>query len=143
MKKIIKYILLSSNFNITDLHSCQNPEGRSGLCINIRNCSALLNLLQSYPQNQKVINFLRSSVCGFKDRDPWVCCPTDINGGNTGDTGNTGNDLEGDQGRGEITNTAYGPLYPPDCGFSNVSLRRIVGGEPASLGESDFYAKEV
>lgn len=100
----------------------------------------LLNLLQSNPQNSEVGNFLRSSVCGFEGRDPQVCCPASINGGNTGNdnTGNTGNDLQGDQGRSEITNTVYGPLYPPDCGFSNVSLRRIVGGEPASLGTNDF-----
>lgn len=60
-----------------------------------------------------------------------VCCPFDRNDGNTG---NTDNDLDVDQSRKEITNTAYGPLYPPDCGFSNLTLRRIVGGEPASLG---------
>ncbi|CAL1684473.1 unnamed protein product [Lasius platythorax] len=116
--------------------SCQNPQGQPGICINIRNCQVLLNLLQSNPQNPEVGNFLRSSVCGFEGRDPQVCCPATINGGNTGNdnTGNTGNDLQGDQGRSEITNTVYGPLYPPDCGFSNVSLRRIVGGEPASLG---------
>lgn len=102
----------------------------------------LLNLLQSNSQDPAVGNFLRSSVCGFEGRDPQVCCPTDINGGNTGNTGNAGNQ-DGDQGRSEITNTVYGPLYPPDCGFSNVSLRRIVGGEPASLGTNDFYAREI
>lgn len=103
----------------------------------------LLNLLQSNSQDPAVVNFLRSSVCGFEGRDPRVCCPNNINGGNTGNTGNTGNNLEDDQGRSEITNTVYGPLHPPDCGFSNVSLRRIVGGEPASLGTNDFYAKET
>ncbi|XP_025263601.1 venom protease-like [Camponotus floridanus] len=113
---------------------CQNPQGRPGICINIKNCAPLLNLLQTNSQNPEIANFLRSSLCGFEGRDPQVCCPTDINGGNTGGTENTGNNFEGEQGRGEITNTVYGPLYPPDCGFSNISLRRVVGGSPAALG---------
>lgn len=103
----------------------------------------LLNLLQSNSQDPAVGNFLRSSVCGFEGKDPKVCCPPDTNGGNTDNTGNADNNLDGDQGRSEITNTVYGPLYPPDCGFSNVTLRRIVGGEPASLGMNDFYTREI
>lgn len=131
--------MLNSNSDVTGL--CQNPQGQPGTCINIRNCAVLLNLLQTESQNPQVVNFLRSSVCGFEGRNPRVCCPTGINGGNTDDSGNAGNNLEGDQGRGEITNTVYGPLYPPDCGFSNVSLRRIVGGEPAALGTNNFYVR--
>ncbi|XP_068973413.1 venom protease-like [Bombus flavifrons] len=30
--------------------------------------------------------------------------------------------------------TSYGPLRPPDCGFSNVTHTRVVGGKPAKLG---------
>lgn len=131
--------MLNSNFNVTGL--CQNPQGQPGTCINIRNCAVLLNLLQTSSQNPQVGNFLRSSVCGFDGGDPLVCCPN--NGGNTNDSGNSGNNLEGDQGRSEITNTVYGPLYPPDCGFSNVSLRRIVGGEPAALGTNNFYVRRA
>jgi len=109
--------------------TCQNPQGQLGTCISIRLCPALLDLLKSNPQDPQTGNFLRASVCGYQGSDPWVCCPSSpsINGGNTD------NDSEGDRGR-EITNTPYGPLYPPNCGFSNVTLRRIVGGEPASLG---------
>lgn len=117
------------------IDTCQNPQGQLGTCINIRSCTLLLNLLKSNPQNPQVGSFLRASVCGYKDNDPWVCCPSGIDGGNTG---GTDNGLDGDRGRKEITNTVYGPLYPPNCGFSNVTLRRIVGGEPASLGANDF-----
>ncbi|XP_012526355.1 venom protease [Monomorium pharaonis] len=107
---------------------CQNPQGQLGTCINIRSCAFLLDLLKSNSQNPQVGNFLRASVCGYENqgRDPWVCCP--YNGRRTD------NGLEGDRDHKEITNTAYGPLYPPNCGYSNATLRRIVGGEPAPLG---------
>jgi len=107
--------------------TCQNPKGQPGICINIKSCTLLLNLLKSNAQDPQVGNFLRASVCGYENSDPFVCCPSSINGG-------TDNGSEGDQDQKEIINTAYGPLYPPNCGYSNVTLRRVVGGEPASLG---------
>jgi hypothetical protein len=130
--------LLKSSFDVTDL--CQNPLQQRGICINIRNCSMLLNLLQSSSQDPTVGNFLRSSVCGYEGGDPRVCCPSDTGGGNTDDTENS-NDRSRNK---EIMNTVYGPLYPPDCGSNNVSLRRIVGGQPASLGKkiNKFYVKK-
>jgi len=133
--------LLKLSFDVTD---CQNPQGQFGICINIRNCSMLLNLLQSSSQDPTVGNFLRSSVCGYEGGDPRVCCPSDTGGRNTDDTRNTNSNVNGDQDHKEITNTIYGPLYPPDCGANNVSLRRIVGGQPASLGKeiNKFYVKE-
>lgn len=117
--------LLNSNSDLYVTDTCQNPQGQQGICINIRKCSSLLNLLQSNPQDPQVGNYLRSSVCGYEGTDPLVCCPRD---------GGTGEDV--DRGsRQEIVTTQYGPLYPPECGYSNVTLRRIVGGEPALLGK--------
>lgn len=81
--------------------------------------------MQSNSQDPQVGNFLRSSVCGYEGKDPRVCCPSN------GDTGN-GVDRGGQQ---EITSTEYGPLYPVECGYSNVTKHRIVGGEPALLGK--------
>lgn len=107
---------------------CRNPQGQSGACINIRRCPLLLDLLQSNSRNPAAVNFLRSSVCGFEGTDPVVCCPFDTN------SGDAGNNLDADRGPKEITNTAYGPLYPPECGFSNITRHRIVGGLPADLG---------
>lgn len=137
LKKFINCIIIVCiffKFEFCYVDTCQNPQGQLGTCISIRSCPALLNLLKSNSQDPQIGNFLRASVCGYQGNDPWVCCPS-INGGNTGNNGNNG--LEGDRGR-EITNTPYGPLYPPNCGFSNVTLRRVVGGEPASLGIIDF-----
>ncbi|XP_011647067.1 venom serine protease Bi-VSP-like [Pogonomyrmex barbatus] len=107
---------------------CQNPEGQPGICINIKSCTVLLNLLKTKSQDPVVGNFLRASLCGFIGNDPLVCCPSDTDAGGT-------NGLEDNRdNRKEITNTPYGPLLPPYCGFSNVTLRRIVGGDPAPLG---------
>ncbi|XP_011167330.1 venom protease [Solenopsis invicta] len=112
--------------------ACQNPQGQLGICVNIRECPLLFNLLKENSGDPQVGNFLRASVCGYQGRDPMVCCPSSNNGGNTG---GTDNGLEGDRGRKEIANTPYGPLYPPDCGLSNAThFRRIVNGEPALLG---------
>ncbi|XP_012231729.1 venom protease-like [Linepithema humile] len=130
MYSILSVSLLYALITLTYCQGpCQNPQGQPGACINIRTCPQLLNLLQTNSQNPAVGNFLRSSVCGFEGRDPMVCCPFGTNDGNTG---NTGNDLDADRDR--VTNTAYGPLYPPECGYSNLTLRRVVGGEPATLG---------
>ncbi|KYQ50711.1 Proclotting enzyme, partial [Trachymyrmex zeteki] len=107
--------------------TCENPEGQLGTCINIRSCTLLLNLLKSDPQNPQVGNFLRASVCGFEGSDPRVCCPSNING-------ETDNDSQGNGNHEEITNTQYGPLHPPYCGYSNATLNKIVGGIPAKLG---------
>lgn len=106
---------------------CQNPQGRSGVCVNIKNCQELLKLL-SNSQDSTVRNFLRASVCGFEGRDPQVCCPSSRS------NGNTGGNVDGDRGSKGTIKTAYGPLHPPECGYTNVTLRRIVGGEPALLG---------
>lgn len=127
---VLHIILLNSHYIDG---KCQNPQGQLGTCVSIKSCPSLLNLLKSNSQNQQVANFLRASVCGFQGRDPWVCCPS----GSDGTGGNTGGTDNGDRGRTGITNTTYGPLYPPACGFGDAKLRRVVGGEPATLGTND------
>ncbi|XP_020292830.1 venom protease-like [Pseudomyrmex gracilis] len=127
--------LLSTLILSTHSQECENPEGLIGTCINIKTCPVLLNLLKSNAQDPSVRNFLRSSLCGFEGKDPKVCCPTGRNDENIdSNTGNNNGNADGDRDRKEITNTRYGPLYPPQCGYSNVTFHRVVGGEPASLG---------
>lgn len=111
--------------------SCRNTQGQLGVCINIRQCPALLNLLKLYSQDPSIGNYLRSNVCGYESNDPRLCCPIGT-GESTG--GGTGNDMDVDRDPKGVPSTEYGPLYPFECGFSNVSRRRIVGGEAAPLG---------
>ncbi|XP_011701245.1 PREDICTED: venom protease-like [Wasmannia auropunctata] len=96
---------------IPSMHSqdtCRNPQGYVGTCINIKSCTSLFNLLKLNKENPQVLEFLRASICGYEGNDPKVCCPS--------------------------SKSEYGPLYPPECGFSNVIPQRIVGGTPAPLG---------
>lgn len=56
---------------------CMTPDNKNGICIKIKSCNPLLNLLQKEKPrpSQATINFLRKSHCGFDGNDPVVCCP--------------------------------------------------------------------
>lgn len=77
-------------------------------------------------------DFLRSSVCGYEGLDPRVCCPLN----SVSPPAPT-----------ELTTskliTSYGPLYPDECGFSNTTHTRVVGGIPAKLGQSINVFKQI
>lgn len=101
--------------------SCTTPLGEAGTCIGIRQCQSLLNILLT--QGNAAGNFLRSSVCGYEGFDPRVCCP-----------GNPETSSEPSGPYETIESSSYGPLYPDQCGFSNTTHTRVVGGIPAKLG---------
>lgn len=80
-------------------------------------CSSDLLLQQ---QGRAAGNYLRQSLCVLENGNPIVCCPMDNSD---------------DRDSKEISGTsAYGPLLPPNCGYSNSSHNRVVGGVPAKLG---------
>ncbi|KAG8283297.1 serine-type endopeptidase activity protein [Homalodisca vitripennis] len=92
--------------------SCQTPSGSPGRCINIRNCSELLELLVKNEQ----IPHIRSSQCGFENTDPKVCCPSGTSSRSVVLPGR------------EI------------CGLSPANGRRVVNGHPAELGAWPWMA---
>lgn len=53
---------------------CSTPENNPGLCINIRNCPAVIQLFSIRPVPSDIQNYLRSLQCGFEGRTPKVCC---------------------------------------------------------------------
>ncbi|XP_076289829.1 melanization protease 1-like [Lasioglossum baleicum] len=54
---------------------CSTPENRPGLCINARNCPAVVQLCKTHrPLTREIQNYLRSLQCGFEGRTPKVCC---------------------------------------------------------------------
>ncbi|KZC09758.1 Venom protease [Dufourea novaeangliae] len=65
-------------------------------------------------------NYLRASLCFNQPRNPIVCCPL--------------NNTEPPRDGKVVQDNTYGPLYPPQCGYSNASHTRVVGGIPAQLG---------
>ncbi|XP_015174244.1 PREDICTED: venom protease-like [Polistes dominula] len=105
---------------------CINPLGAKGVCINIRKCPILIQLLQA--QKPETINFLRSSQCGLDGSDPRVCCPTNVNENNSNESNSNESNSQ------EIQGTSYGPLTPPVCGKSSKDNDRIVNGVPSTLG---------
>lgn len=105
--------------------TCQNIRGERGVCINIRRCQPILEILQN--QGRAAAEYLRSTVCGYEGRNPRVCCPLNNNNDNN-NVNNDNNDVD------DIQVSQYGPLKPPQCGSSNVSLTRVVGGVKAKLG---------
>lgn len=122
------------------------PNSALGMCIGIRSCPPLLNLLQAKPYDTAAIDFLRRSQCGFAGRDPRVCCPIqnpqlDIpardelsfpNNPRPTDSieepttpGNNDANLQYDP--------SSNPLLPTDCG--KELTQRIFGGEKTDLDE--------
>lgn len=116
LMKILPYDVLAQ-----DGPSCVNPLGANGICINIRKCPILLQVLQA--QRPETINFLRASLCGYEGSDPRVCCPNNVNENNNNEPDSQ-----------ETENTPYGPLTPPICGKSYKDNDRIVNGVPSTLG---------
>ncbi|XP_046615531.1 venom protease-like isoform X1 [Neodiprion virginianus] len=102
---------------------CTTPSGEGGTCINIRRCQSLLDILLT--QGNAAGNYLRSSVCGFEGLDPRVCCPS-------GSQSMTSAPLTTPMAGRQVA--SYGPLYPNECGLSNATYTRVVGGIPAKLG---------
>lgn len=98
---------------------CTTPNNQTGKCLGIRVCKPLLEMLQT--QGQAAVDFLRRSVCKYENNNPIVCCPNE----------------QSREDRGILEENEYGPLRPPQCGFSNISHTRVVGGKPAELGT--FY----
>lgn len=131
-KNIVAYIqwyillqLCTLNGILSD--TCLTPQQKAGSCIKIRNCQFLLNILRT--EGEAAGDFLRKSVCRYEGKDPIVCCPTNVNENGNNENGNSGIYKESQQF-----------LYPPQCGFSNVSYSRVVGGIPAEVGDWPWIA---
>lgn len=140
--------------------NCVMPNRAPGLCVGIRNCPPLLNLLQARPLQSGTVDFLRESQCGFEGSDPRVCCPIQSgSGGGGGEDGYENRDGgshstnpstfgqqdfggNNDNGNGNDANLQYdlsnNPLLPTDCG-KDLS-QRIVGGERTELDEFPWMA---
>jgi len=111
---------------------CTTPRGYNGFCTELRQCPLLQALL--YSTSPSALNYLRKSICGPYQPynslvQPKVCCP-----------------YSADAGLVENTAPIFGqrPVPPPrpsklsslpaQCGYTNATRIRIVGGEEAPLG---------
>ncbi|XP_045481554.1 venom protease-like [Harmonia axyridis] len=124
---------------------CETPNQEPGACISIYQCAPLLNLLKTQSRNPEAVAFLRNSVCFRNGNVPIVCCPTQrvrtpnpfLNPDPSPSTNNAIDPVTDNPYNPPITpSTTSGKLLrKPDCGFSNETNSRIVGGIPAKLGE--------
>ncbi|KAK0182004.1 hypothetical protein PV327_000179 [Microctonus hyperodae] len=131
IKFFIIHILLFGSLNaqswVND-DNCVTPNNVSGLCINIRQCPPLLQILVNRPMTPEGVQFLRNSQCGFEGNDPKVCCPIVNN-----QTPSTTSEEPNQPGPRNTNINLENPLLPDDCG-RDISLR-IVGGERADIDE--------
>ncbi|XP_060537059.1 venom protease-like isoform X2 [Cylas formicarius] len=110
---------------------CETPQQQYGLCVEIKQCKYLLDILRA-GITAEIATYLRSFSCGFSGNTPLVCCPqTNVR--------NPIDDVEVpiDQDQDDDNKQIGEPVQlsrSPDCGFSNVSFPRIVGGLNAKLG---------
>ncbi|KAJ8953228.1 hypothetical protein NQ318_015807 [Aromia moschata] len=120
---------------LTRWHPCYTPRDQYGLCINIKKCAVLIQMLKTQSGDPAVREYLRSSTCGYEGSTPMVCCPQST----------VKSDPDVKEGReiddsSDENTTTEGPKEPaeqplpnvPDCGFSNVTNARVVGGQPAA-----------
>lgn len=120
---------------------CNTPVGSPGVCISIKSCEPLLDVLRAQSGNPEVRNYLRKSACGFLGTVPLVCCPQAQRG------------LTTEQPAPVVQTTPPPPapvvdgtqelLRPPNCGYSNISFPRVVGGIPAKLGKCFGFLKTI
>ena len=108
---------------------CTSPDGLQGECINILQCRPVLQLLRRRPIPTEVANYLRKSVCEFKDNLPIICCVRPQPAPTTTTTVTT-----------PTTTTTTSPITTSKttipslgiCGKSDASVR-IIGGVLAEL----------
>ncbi|XP_043223511.1 phenoloxidase-activating factor 3-like [Amphibalanus amphitrite] len=118
--------------------SCRDYLGRQGLCDDVFQCPAFLEILRSRPTSAE-LNPIRRSVCGQRGRQPLVCCAKDTHTPPTRPTRPpTSGPFTGDPER----HPNRGLLPDPsrlECGTSDFTIK-IVGGVVADLGEFPWVA---
>jgi len=96
------------------LTECRTPNDENGVCIDIRNCTKLISLLQDPNTTESDMILLRNSICGFEGRTSKVCCPLDKT-------------IPEDTLSSQMT-----------CGQRQLSADRIIGGSQSQLGRLEF-----
>ncbi|XP_043255138.1 melanization protease 1-like [Colletes gigas] len=147
---LLQVLLLSSvNAQNQVTPNCLTPDGVNGVCIGIRQCPPLLNILQMQPLQEEAINFLRQSQCGFDGNTPRVCCLIQYPNVPSRDQLYPPNNqnpnldpVQPDSDNNNDANVQYNlsdnPLLPTDCG-KDLS-QRIFGGERTELDEFPWMA---
>ncbi|KAF7399196.1 hypothetical protein HZH68_007788 [Vespula germanica] len=74
---IAALVLFFKNTNAQE--RCVTPTKNNGICINIKNCTQIVNILiNQKPLTQEIQEFLRASQCGFEGTIPKICCADQV-----------------------------------------------------------------
>lgn len=114
------------------LTACNTTDRRDGICINIKNCKPLLTLLQNPKRNSSDEAFLIKSKCGSEGKDPLVCCPKTKTIVTSTSTQSPSND-----------EAVFSSKLLTECGSSNFSSNRIVGGKESDLGKTEIIISGI
>lgn len=109
------------------LTACNTTDQRVGDCINIKNCKLLLTLMLNPKKNASDVTYLRNSLCGYEGKDPKVCC-SNANTTVINTTTQSPNNYK----------AGVSSRLMSECGISNVSSNRIVGGKDSDLGKIEI-----
>ncbi|KAK9889211.1 hypothetical protein WA026_004490 [Henosepilachna vigintioctopunctata] len=136
------FVLVLSESQQQENSPCNTPTQEYGTCVSIYQCPQYLTLLRTQSSNPRVVALLRNSVCEYRGNVPIVCCPSvrakneDFNSNNgivTDEPYREPQPQPQPQPQPSLRNA--GLLRKPECGFSNITNSRVVGGVPAKLGE--------
>nr|XP_049693752.1 venom serine protease Bi-VSP isoform X1 [Helicoverpa armigera] len=144
-----------NNFNFQPnqvfAESCQTVEGGLGSCISVYQCQPYLNVLQESRTNPNAVQLLRRAHCGFEGNAPKVCCPRPgiptnpppvPTAATTTTTTPAPTPAPTQPTAAPKTSGDFLPALPdpPECGLSNASFSRVVGGVNAKLGDFPWMA---
>ncbi|XP_049815927.1 serine protease easter-like [Schistocerca nitens] len=119
---------------------CRSPTGAEGECVQVTRCPPLLALLRATPRPPGAVQFLRSSLCGFENRYPRVCCvqgfqyePPEVDEQMT-----TRRPEPSNQRQQLVSGHPNARLLPTECGVD--FSERIFGGKTTEIDEYPWLA---
>ncbi|XP_069361908.1 uncharacterized protein [Maniola hyperantus] len=120
--------------------TCPTVDNGIGTCINIKQCPPYVKLLQQAQSNSGALQVLRKAHCGFDGNTPKVCCPRqtipEVTPAPTPAPTQAPTKAPTDTAAGKSLTDDFISAFPvpPECGFSNATFSRVVGGIDAKLG---------
>jgi hypothetical protein len=107
---------------------CNTPNLEKGVCIDVKSCPKLLNLIKNQRHVPSVLDYLRKSICGFEGKIRKTCCALESNETTVPPYEEVTN---------ENTDSDLKLRIPLEttCGISNYTHRRTLEGAPSELGK--------
>lgn len=109
------------------MSECSTPHNENGVCMDIKHCKKLRELLENQRHIPSVMVFLKKSFCGHEAGITKVCCPLE--------NAFSGESKPIKQSTGNIETHKPSKLpSPKTCGHNNPISNRIFGGGQSILG---------